>query len=76
MVNAGENEARKKDAIRSLRDDVRAMSTRNMDVRMVAMSRRERVVAHDITDESFLLPVMTCCRTFFEENSSIMFFEL
>ena len=30
------------------------------------------MVAHEITDASFLLPVMTCRRTFFEENSSVM----
>ena len=30
------------------------------DVRMVARSRRERMVAHDFTDTPFLLPLETC----------------
>ena len=32
------------------------------------------MVAHEITDAPFLLSEMTCRRTFFEENSSVMFF--
>ena len=35
---------------------------------MVAMSRRERMVAHDIADAPFLLAVVVRCRTFFQEN--------
>ena len=35
-------------------------------VRMVALSRRERMGAHDIADAPFLLPVMVWCRTLFE----------
>ena len=34
------------------------------------------MVAHDITDASFLLPVMIWRSTFFRENSSIRFFVL
>ena len=33
--------------------------------RMVAMSRRERMVAHDITDAPFVFAVMVRRRTFF-----------
>ena len=43
-------------------------------VRMVAQSQRERMVAHDIADAPFLLPVMMWCRTLFEQNSSVRFF--
>ena len=32
------------------------------------------MVAHDFTDTSFLLPIRTCRRMFFEENSSVMLF--
>ena len=41
-------------------------------VRVVAMSRRERMVAHDIADAPCLLAVMVRRRTFFQENSSIL----
>ena len=37
--------------------------------RMVAMSRRERRVAHDITDAPFLFAVMVRRRTFFLRGS-------
>ena len=41
---------------------------------MVAMSRTERMVAHDVADAPFLLAVVVRRGTLFEQNSSIMFF--
>ena len=41
--------------------------------RMVAISRRKRMVAHNITDVSFLFAVMVRRRTFFQEDPSIVF---
>ena len=58
--------------IRSLREDVHVSRNVNQRVRVVAQSRRERMVAHDFTDTSFLLLKRTCGRTFFEKNSSLM----
>ena len=43
---------------------------------MVAISRRNRTVAHNIADVSFLLAVVVRRRPFFQENPSIMFLTL
>ena len=45
---------------------------RDINVQMVARSRRERMVAHNITDPPLLHPLMRSRRTLFEENSSVM----
>ena len=43
---------------------------------MVAMSRRERMVAHDITDVPFLFAIKVRRRTLFQEDPSIVPFPL
>ena len=57
--------------IRSLREDVQILHMETF-VQMVARPWRERMVAHDFADTSFLVPIWTRRRTFFEENSSVM----
>ena len=59
---------------RSPSEDVHVPHSIVQRVRMVAMSRRDRMVAHEITDAPFPLSEMTCRSTFFEETSSVMFF--
>ena len=59
--------------IRSLREDVHVSHNIEQGVRMVAQKRGERMVAHNITDPPLLRSLLRRRRTFFVENSSIMF---
>ena len=65
---------RMRNVIRSLREDVQVSHGIDERVRVVRRSRRERMVAHDIADAPFPLPIETCRRTLFEKNSLVMFF--
>ena len=58
---------------RSLCEDVHVSQNIEQRVRMVAQLRGGQMVAHDFTDTSFLLPMMTWRKTFFEGNVSTVF---
>ena len=61
-----------RNVIRSLREDVLVSQNSEHHVRMVAQLRRERMVAHDFANTSFLVPEITSCRYFNEGNVPIM----
>ena len=59
----------RRSVVRSLGEDIWRCSH----WQMVAKSRRQRMVAHNITDVSFLFVVMKRRRAFFQEDPSIVF---